>query len=66
VAETLTINYTLKIREGLTIVQKGAVRSYHLGESNVISVLKIFNTYSKAYFVFHITKVHCTYTGIFF
>lgn len=66
VAETLTINSMLKIHEGLTIVQKRAVKSYHLGEGKVILVLKIFNGYNKAYFVFHIIKVHCTCTGIFF
>lgn len=61
-----TLNSILKIHEGLTIVQNWAVKSYHLGEADIILVLKIFNGYSKAYFVFHIIKVHCTCTGIFF
>lgn len=55
----------IKIHEGLTSVQKEAVKSYRLGEVKVILILKIFNSCNKAYSSFRIIKVHCTFIGIF-
>lgn len=60
-------NYKLHAQDKrLTTVQKQAVKIYLLEEDNVILVLKIFNSYNKAYFVFHIIKVHCTWIRMFF
>lgn len=56
--ETLAMNSILKTHEGFTTVQKWAVKSYHLGEGNISFILKVFHGYNKAYFVFHIIKVH--------
>lgn len=50
--ETLAMN-SIKIHKYSLLYKNGL-----LGEGNVSLVLKVFHSYNKAYFVFHIIKVH--------